>query len=264
MEEKARAGADLTLSLRALGYDVETLCPEQIVDRAKAEQTDLILIRMLEPDAFGLRALSELRMLPYYPALVAITGNEQSRETAMLLECGCDCVITASRDVLEVKAWIEALLRRREMYRSLTESAESVLKVGDLEIDIPARMVRTKTRSAELTDRELKLLLELAQKPGTVCRRSDLLERVWGSAAESLTGTLNTYINRLRVKIEDDFRIPKLLIGVYGIGYRLMVGGVQRPETASLSPAERKLAALPASHPLPGKKRARAASRPGS
>jgi DNA-binding response OmpR family regulator len=156
-----------------------------------------------------------------YPPLIAVTGRDESASTAMLLECGCDCVLGTLKDPLYLKAWIESLLRRGDMYRRAQEYEESTIRVGDLEIDVLARMVRTPTRNSELTEREMKLLVELAHKPGVVCRRAELLENVWGSSAESLTGTLNTHINRLRMKIEDDYRAPKYLIGVYGVGYRL-------------------------------------------
>jgi len=244
-EEDSKAGADLPLSLKALGYQVEVLAFGGSFEREGVAQSDLILLKMPEHHGPGLRALSELRSLPYYPPLIAITEDEDASQAAMLLECGCDCVIGGSKDILQVKAWMESLLRRGDMYRNIMEPVEAVLRVGDIEIDIPARMVRTKARASELTDREMKLLLELAQKPGVVCRRAELLERVWGSAAESLTGTLNTYINRLRMKIEDDLRNPKLLIGVYGVGYRLMAGAPHsegEAETAS----DRRVATFPA------------------
>jgi DNA-binding response OmpR family regulator len=270
LEERNESRADLALSLKALGYQVDVLGFGGVLDRAGIEQTDLILLRMPEAAGLGLQALSDLRSLPYYPPLIAIVEDQNPSQAAMLLECGCDSVLAGSPDILQVKTWMEALLRRSAMYQSIIERSEAVLRVGDLEIDVPARMVRTKTKTSELTDREMKLLLELAQKPGIVCRRAELLERVWGSAAESLTATLNTYVNRLRMKIEDDLRSPKLLIGVYGVGYRLMVGS-QHSEGETEAAGDRRLAAFPvmAQHlrgevtVRPARKRSPAASRQG-
>jgi DNA-binding response OmpR family regulator len=154
-----------------------------------------------------------------------------------LLDCGCDGVLTSSNDVLQLRAWVEGLLRRRDMYHRAFKEEEPMVRVGDLEIDILGRMVRTNTRSEELTDREMKLLLELAQKPGQVRTRAELLEKVWGSVSEALTGTLNTHINRLRAKIERDSKDPKYIIGVYGVGYKL-ANSQPRAELTPPAPVE--------------------------
>ena len=233
--EQAQSTGDLILRLKALGYDVRLEGPAAS-DTLKG--VDLILFHAASPGVPALRSLSGLRALPFYPPVIALGELDDSVQVATLLECGCDCVLRGVPDVLELKAWIEALLRRRDMYRRAQEQSESIIRVGDLEIDVLARMVRTRTRSSELTEREMKLLLELARRPGVVCRRAELLERVWGSASESLTGTLNTHINRLRMKIEDDFKTPQRLIGVYGVGYRLAVSdGATQAESAAAEPA---------------------------
>src|SRR5262249_15800917 len=143
----------------------------------------------------------------------------------------------------------ESLLRRRDMYRRVLEKSEPTIRVGAIEIDVPARMVRTKTKRSELTEREMKLLLELAQRPGVICKRADLLVSVWGSAAEWLTGTLNTYINRLRMKLEDDFRNPKHLVGVYGVGYRLAVDAHEPTAEPSNAQTEAGRSRSPESQP---------------
>src|SRR5882762_2139796 len=101
--ESSESGTDLTLSLKALGYEIDLLGFGQVCPDAWPEH-DLILVRMHEPRDMGLRALSTFRSQPYYPPMIAITESENPSQTAMLLECGCDCVLGASRDVLQVKA----------------------------------------------------------------------------------------------------------------------------------------------------------------
>jgi two-component system OmpR family response regulator len=213
----------LTLSPRVLGYEVCLVDSVPGAQSSDLDQFDVILFRAASTDVFGLRSLSQLRSRPYYPPVIAVSKCADRADVPTFLECGCDCVLSEVQDVLQLKAWIESLVRRRDMYRRAQEQADAVIRVGDLEIDVLARMVRTKAKSSELTEREMRLLLELARKPGIVCRRAELLEKVWGTASESLTGTLNTHINRLRLKIEDDFKTPQRLIGVYGVGYRLAV-----------------------------------------
>lgn len=238
LDDESGPRTDLTLSLKVLGYDVSVIHNLKVANQDAVDSFDLIVFRAASTDVTALQILSHLRSLPNYPPVIAISERDDAGQVATLLECGCDCVLCAVPDVLQLKAWIESLLRRRDMYRRAQEESESAIRVGDLEIDVLARMVRTRTRTSELTEREMKLLLELARKPGVVCRRAELLENVWGSASESLTGTLNTHINRLRMKIEDDFRTPLRLIGVYGVGYRLAVPGQgdngSRPESQAV------------------------------
>lgn len=229
LDENQETRTELTYSLKALGYAVTTAEPGHPSDQVSPERFDLIVFHPSSIDAPALEPLGEIRTLPCYPPLVGILESEDPARAATLLECGCDGVVATGKNVLELKALIDSLLRRRDMYFRALEQRESIVRVGDLEIDVFARMVRTRTKSAELTDREMKLLLELARKPGVVCRRSDLLEAVWGSNSESLAGTLNTHINRLRMKIEDDFKNPRYLIGVYGVGYRLAIPWQARP-----------------------------------
>jgi DNA-binding response OmpR family regulator len=239
LDDNSDDRAALALSLKALGYEVEEAVYEQVSGNVSRERLDLIVWRH-RPDPAAFLALVEIRSLTFYPPLLAVTDAEGAEQVATLLECGCDGVLTSSKDVLQLKAWVDGLLRRRDMYHRSFQEAEPLVRVGDLEIDVLGRMVRTNTRSEELTDREMKLLLELAQKPGQVRTRAELLEKVWGSVSEALAGTLNTHINRLRAKIEGDSKDPKYIIGVYGVGYKLANSQPRAEHTppAPLDPAE--------------------------
>jgi DNA-binding response OmpR family regulator len=247
LDEHSDERATLALSLKALGYDVEAALYEQISSKVSKDRPDLIVWRYRTDDSVAFLALVSLRSLPFYPPLLAVTDGEDKSHVATLLECGCDAVLTSSKDFLQLKAWVEALLRRRDMYHHAFKEEEPLVRVGDLEIDVLGRMIRTRTRSEELTDREMKLLLELAHKPGQVRTRAELLENVWGSVSEALTGTLNTHINRLRAKIEDDSKDPKYIIGIYGVGYKL-ANPQNRSEHAS-APVEPASPAASANHP---------------
>ena len=124
-------------------------------------------------------------------------------------------------DPLYLDAWIEATIRRRESYARRASTIGRIVHVGDLEIDIPNRSAKTPFRLAELSERELRLLLFLAENRDRVCRRDEILQAVWGQTGERLHSTLNTHINRIRAKIEDNLKSPQYLVGVYGVGYRL-------------------------------------------
>lgn len=112
-------------------------------------------------------------------------------------------------------------MRRRDLYVRMASTVGRVIRIGDLEIDVPNRTARTPTRLAELPERELRILLFLAENRDRICRRDEIIQAVWGHADEKLHSTLNTHINRIRAKLEDNLKSPRYLVGVYGVGYRL-------------------------------------------
>ena len=94
------------------------------------------------------------------------------------------------------------------------------LRVGELCVDAARREVKMGDRKVDLTAREFDLLEFFARHPGRVFRRSDLLDQVWGYGHEGYEHTVNSHINRLRAKIEDNPSQPKMIVTVWGVGYK--------------------------------------------
>jgi DNA-binding response OmpR family regulator len=189
--------------------------------------------------------LAGLQSLPYYPPLLLIAADGDDPVLSVrALKCGCDGALSAPVDLLHLDAWMEALIRRRKLSNRFAVSDDSLLRVGEIEIDLRNRTVRTRKARSPLTEREFEVLLYLARNQGRICTRQELLEAVWDSSSPSLHSTLNTHINRIRIKIEEDLKSPKYLLGIYGLGYRLIGGstreGAGEPSAIeqALSPAE--------------------------
>jgi two-component system alkaline phosphatase synthesis response regulator PhoP len=122
-----------------------------------------------------------------------------------------------------VVARVRALLRRG----SPTEQAATLLRLMDLEIDLSAHSVRRKGKLVELTPTEFDLLVALAEQPGRVFSRLQLLEATQGSAYEGYERSVDAHIKNLRAKLEPDPRHPVYIETVFGVGYRFTQGAAR-------------------------------------
>ena len=235
------AEVNLGVHLKALGCEVQAADFENVVQAVTSTEYDVILLVTDGRTPEFMTVLAGLQSLPYYPPLLLIAPDgDDPALSVRALKCGCDGALSAPVDLLHLDAWMEALIRRRKLADRFAVPDDSLLRVGEIEIDLRNRTVRTRRVHSLLTEREFEVLLYLARNHGRICTRQELLEAVWDSSSPSLHSTLNTHINRIRIKIEEDLKNPKYLLGIYGLGYRL-VGGATRevaaPEQA-LSPAE--------------------------
>jgi DNA-binding response OmpR family regulator len=96
------------------------------------------------------------------------------------------------------------------------------IEIAGLAIDLDGRRVSVDGRATDLTAKEFDLLVQFARHPGHVYTRTQLLDRVWGCAHESYPHTVNSHINRLRAKIEQDPSRPRYVLTVWGVGYRFL------------------------------------------
>jgi DNA-binding response OmpR family regulator len=150
--------------------------------------------------------------------MLTVQGDEVDQVTG--LEAGADDYVTKPYRLRELLARIRALLRRT--YGELSGADADLLYAGDLVIDRASAKVTRDARPIDLTPTELRLLTFLAQHPGQVLSRGQLLEHVWGYSAELIDEkTVNVHVRRLRTKIEVDPDAPSIVLTVPGLGYRL-------------------------------------------
>ncbi len=220
---------NLASELVVFGYGVELDRHDRVARRIAKESVAAILWDMNPPAEAAFRGLAELRTLAYYPPVLALSSNPDQTHTVMALKYGCDNVLLRPQGevfpegwILYLEAIIEAAIRRGHMEETMAGRRDFGIRVGDLEIDLRKCVVRTRHRTADLTNRELNLLLQLAESPGAVRTKQELLESVWGSNDEGLLTSLTTHINRLRMKIEPDPKNPRYILGIWGVGYKLV------------------------------------------
>jgi DNA-binding response OmpR family regulator len=207
------------LHLRDVGYDVaveET--GSDGLSHALNGPVDLVVLDLMLPGVDGLDICRRLRAeKPHVPVLM-LTARSTELDRVLGLELGADDYLTKPFSVRELMARIKAIFRRIESIEA--EPPADSVEIGKLTIDADRRQVRIKGRPIDLTAREFDLLAFFAHHPGRVFTRGQLLDQVWGYAHEGYEHTVNTHINRLRRKLEDDPSHPKYILTVWGVGYR--------------------------------------------
>ena len=193
------------------------------LELARQEDWDLIILDLRLPGKNGLDICRELREHGDYTPILMLTAKSSELDRVLGLELGADDYLTKPFSPLELVARVKAILRRvsRQQRLSETDRQPEELRCGPFHISVKHHSVTREDRELDLTSREFDLLLHFARHPGQVFRRSELLDQVWGYGHEGYEHTVNSHINRLRAKIEDDPSSPSRIITVWGVGYKL-------------------------------------------
>jgi len=180
------------------------------------ESFDLALLDISLPGGSGYQ-LSKLVKAKGEIPVVFLTAMDNEVNVVMGLDQGADDYVTKPFRVRELVSRIQSVLRR---YKKI-ESGSPLLKLGDVIVDTVQAKVSKAGKNIELTSLEYRLLLVFAGEPNRVFSRNQLLERLWDCTGDYFNdNTLTVYIKRLREKIEDDPKEPKLIETVRGMGYR--------------------------------------------
>ncbi|HXH28464.1 MAG TPA: response regulator transcription factor [Candidatus Polarisedimenticolia bacterium] len=194
--------------------DVATDGPEGI-DLALKTPYDLIVLDVGLPTLSGIDVCRRLREKGLQVPILMLTARAGLQDKVQGLEMGADDYLTKPFALEELRARIQALLRRQ------TDTGVSpVVQVADLSLDANAHEVRRAGRTIELTSKEFALLEFLMRRAGRVLSRRVIQEHVWGARHESGTNVVDVYIRRLRQKIDRGFD-PPLIRTLRGVGYQL-------------------------------------------
>ncbi len=190
---------------------------KEALEEVEATSPDLILLDITLPDGSGLDVLRSVRErgIP----VILLTARAEEIDRIVGLELGADDYITKPFSPREVVARVRAVLRRTGETTKAT-LPERRIRLGELDIDLSAHEVRVEGQPASLTPSEFRLLVCLAEHPGQVFSRAQLLDALQddGSIFER---TLDRHINNLRKKIEPNPQDPEYVLTVYGVGYRM-------------------------------------------
>ena len=214
----------LKYNLTKEGHDVITASDGvEALDVARDKKPDLIVLDVMLPKLDGFEVCRILRREMTVPILM-LTAKASETDKVVGLELGADDYMTKPFSMREFLARIRAMLRRAEMMRtaasSVQETAPSIIKVGDLEIDFARHKVSQSGTTIDLSPKEFDLLAFLIKNREQVFSRDQLLEKVWGYDYAGDTRTVDVHIRWLRQKIEVDPANPKHLLTVRGIGYK--------------------------------------------
>ena len=222
VEDDAHIAELLRLHLHDEGYMV-THAPDGnagVRELARGRWDALVLDLML-PGVDGLEICRQARAMTRYTPIIITSARSSEVHRILGLELGADDYLAKPFSVLELVARVRALLRRTDAMARDARMESGRLQLGNLGIDPVAREVQLDGKSIELTPREFDLLYFFARHPGRVFSRLDLLDKVWGYQHDGYEHTVNTHINRLRMKVEADPGEPRRILTVWGRGYKL-------------------------------------------
>ena len=219
VEDDERIRSSMRLALEDEGYTVDDVgSGEEAVTRFEAEPSEVVLIDLMLPGMDGFEACRALRRISTVPVIM-VTARSDTHDVVAGLEAGADDYVTKPFVAKELAARIRALLRRS---RHEGEDA-AILSFGDVEIEPDAGVVRRAGEEVHCTRTEFRLLCELANHPGKVLSREQLLERVWGYDYFGDGRLVDVHVRRLRTKVEPDPASPRFILTVRGMGYKLAV-----------------------------------------
>ena len=204
--------------LRRSGYDIDVAGSLGAGrERLRQASYDALLLDLMLPDGDGLELTRELRAdaktrrLP----LLMLTARGEPMDRIVGLELGADDYLPKPFEPRELLARVKALLRRA----APDPGDDDVLVYGRLEIDTGARQARLDGRPCDLTSHQFDLLVVLAQSPGRVLSRDQIMDSLKGHPLEAFDRSIDVHISRIRAVIEDDPKTPKRVLTVRGTGY---------------------------------------------
>jgi two-component system alkaline phosphatase synthesis response regulator PhoP len=211
----------LSLHLKDLGLSTEAVSSgSRGLKRALESEYKLIILDLMLPGLDGLEVCKRVRAAKKQIPILMLTAKSEELDKVLGLELGADDYITKPFSIRELLARVKAVLRRTDGAAAAGEVQPRQLEFGELRVDLEKRTVYLAHRKVELTAKEYDLLVLFAGHPGRAFNRQQLLDAVWGYQFEGYHHTVNSHINRLRGKIEEDPASPKYIKTVWGFGYR--------------------------------------------
>ena len=210
--------------LESAGFDTKIIEDGALVIEAlEKEKYDLILLDLMLPGKSGYDICREIRSKLDIPILM-VTARTESVDKIRGLGLGADDYISKPFDPDELVARVNANLRQYDRLQNAVKEDEKKsdeIKIKDLTILVNSWKVYKKDKEIKFPNREFEILKFLAMNPNIVFSKEQIFEKIWGYDYMGDSATVMVHINRIREKIEDDSKNPKILETVWGAGYRL-------------------------------------------
>ena len=212
------------INLNRVGYaTVEAGSGEEALDifDNDSQGFDIALLDISMPGMDGFALCKELRARSKSLGIIMLTARTQEMDKISGLMLGADDYITKPFNPTELLARVDSLYRRVEYNNSATSPRNNdEIKLGEFTLNVRRRTLSKREQNIELTQVEFQIVEYFFTNPDTVLERTDILNKVWGSAYFGEEKIVDVNIRRLRMKIEDEPSNPKHLVTVWGMGYK--------------------------------------------
>ena len=197
------------------GYEVLTADNgKDAVDLVASESVDLLLLDLMMPVMDGMEACQKIREFSDIP-IIMLTAKAEDMDKLLGFESGADDYVTKPFNILELKARVRAMLRRRVQ----KEKSQILLSRGNITLNIEERNAYLNGKIIDLTAKEFDVIELLMNHPNRVYSREALLDSVWSNDYRSEIRTVDVHIRRLREKLEKDPANPEYIMTKWGVGY---------------------------------------------
>ena len=219
VEDEPAMVAGLRDNFEYEGYEVISAADgAEGLDRALAEDPDLVVLDVMMPRMSGLDVCKQLKTKRPSMPIIMLTARGQEIDKVVGLELGADDYVTKPFSIRELMARVKAVLRRV----SPPAPANETYRFSDVEVNIRSNEVRRGGRPVELSSKEFALLAYFVSHPAETLTRDRLLDAVWGYENYPNTRTVDTHIVHLRQKLEPNPEEPRFILTVHGSGYKFV------------------------------------------
>ena len=221
VEDEEHLAEVIADNLELEGFDVEVVGDgAEALDRIRAAAPDLVLLDVMLPGMDGFAVCDALRSERNRVPILFLTARSSNDDRVRGLQLGGDDFLGKPFDLRELILRVRAILRRTQWFEGATETGD-LLQLGEARVDFKRLTATVGTRETVLSPKESMILKCLAEKPGQVVSRAEILDRVWGYDAFPTMRTIDNFIVRLRRTLEPDPQHPRYIHTVRGTGYRL-------------------------------------------
>jgi two-component system response regulator RegX3 len=209
----------VTDALVAEGFEVQGASDgKAALEAAQAEPFDLVILDLMLPGLSGTEICRRLRAESPVP-IIMLTARDAEADRVLGLEIGADDYITKPFSEVELLSRVRAILRRRELDRP---GDTTVRRLGGLSVDVVKHEVLADGEAITLSPSEYKLLALLAEDPGRVFTRREIMQHLWQSTYVGDERACDAHVSTLRKKIERDPSHPERIVTIPAFGYKLV------------------------------------------
>lgn len=214
----------IKVNLTELGLNIDHFADGQEGCTAALEKDySLILLDVMLPSMNGLDICRKVRDNKPEQAIVMLTAKNSETDRVLGLELGADDYMTKPFSIRELQARVRSQIRKAHLIKEASQhhsEPSNIINSGELTINQQTREAHKNGHVLDLTATEFDLLYHLMGHPNQVFSRTQLLESVWGYQHSGYEHTVNSHINRLRSKVENDATDPQYVQTVWGVGYK--------------------------------------------